>query len=677
MKWREEAWRLKREDGLSWTEMFDEIRTQFPELENRPDQTIRSAVRNIDKKKNRKKRQPIPPPEEKIFDFTQSRTYKFGVVSDTHLNSREQQLTHLNRMYDLFVAEGVSDVYHAGDITAGEGMFTGQVYEIFNVGFDNQADYIIKKYPQRCGITTHFITGNHDLSYYKSKGVDIGEKIALKRPDMNYLGKWAAWVKLGENTTMYILHPDSGPAYAVSYKPQKIAAGFIGGTKPNIMCFPKDTKITMHDGSLKNIQDIKIGDKVITHKGNIKSVTDTFVNEQREGKIVDVYGIPSNTFKCTKDHPLWVLRDGQPQWVKAKDLTKKDWIGRPILKGEQEVTIDFIDYIKKHYYRLEGEKVIGQNGKVYPRYIKVDKNFARLMGLFVAEGYTDIQKYRTSFAFHQNEEEYTEFVVNTIKNIFGVDPIVTDRKTTKARVIRINDLMIADFFSNLISRYASNKDFPDFCLTLPLDIQNSLLQGVFEGDGFKEGIYYTLSTTSRKLAEQVLIISARLNLSALLNAQMKRTTSYGQKPCYTIRVAGQATTGQKWYDQVVINQTKRDGLVVNDFDFVWHHVRKISDCTLDEPVYNFEVEDDNSYIASSLAVHNCLGHWHQIEYLFERNIHIIQAGCFEGQSPYLKRKGIMPKIGGWIIEIHIDRKGTVSRFKSELVSFFEPLKDDY
>ena len=128
---------------------------------------------------------------------------------------------------------------------------------------------------------------------------------------------------------------------------------------------------------------------------------------------------------------------------------------------------------------------------------------------------------------------------------------------------------------------------------------------------------------------------------------------------------------------MVINQTKRDGLVVNDFDFVWHHVRKISDCTLDEPVYNFEVEDDNSYIASSLAVHNCLGHWHQIEYLFERNIHIIQAGCFEGQSPYLKRKGIMPKIGGWIIEIHIDRKGTVSRFKSELVSFFEPLKDDY
>lgn len=237
MNWREEAWRLKREEGLSWTELFDEIRTQFPDLKNKPDQTIRTAVRNIDKKKKKidQRQRSLPPPEDKEYDFTQSRTYKFGVISDTHLNSREQQLTHLNRLYDIFAAEGVSDVYHAGDITAGEGMYSGQIYEIFNVGFDNQTDYIIEKYPSRRGITTHFITGNHDLSYYKSRGVDPGEKISLKRPDLHYLGKWAAWVKIGENTKMYLLHPDSGQAYAVSYKPQKIAAGFIGGDKPNIM----------------------------------------------------------------------------------------------------------------------------------------------------------------------------------------------------------------------------------------------------------------------------------------------------------------------------------------------------------------------------------------------------------------------------------------------------------
>jgi len=62
MNWREEAWRLKREEGLSWTELFDEIRIRFPDLKNKPDQTIRTAVRNIDKKMNKAKQQPIPPP---------------------------------------------------------------------------------------------------------------------------------------------------------------------------------------------------------------------------------------------------------------------------------------------------------------------------------------------------------------------------------------------------------------------------------------------------------------------------------------------------------------------------------------------------------------------------------------------------------------------------------------
>ncbi len=54
MNWRQVAWHLKREEGLSWTELYDEIRAQFPELKDKPDQSIRTAVRNIDKKLNKK-----------------------------------------------------------------------------------------------------------------------------------------------------------------------------------------------------------------------------------------------------------------------------------------------------------------------------------------------------------------------------------------------------------------------------------------------------------------------------------------------------------------------------------------------------------------------------------------------------------------------------------------------
>lgn len=236
MNWKDEAWRLKRIEGLSWTQLFAEIKNRFPEVANKSNQSIRSAVRQRDKKYQEGRALPLPPPQESHYDHYSGNHFKIGIVADTHLNSKYQQLTYLNKAYDIFKAEGVKSVYHAGDITAGEGMFLGQIYEVFNLGFSNQANYIIEKYPKREGITTYFITGNHDLCYYKQKGADIGDFISAKRSDLVYLGKFSAWVSLGKNAQMYILHPEAGPAYAYSYKPQKIIErGFAVGKEPAIM----------------------------------------------------------------------------------------------------------------------------------------------------------------------------------------------------------------------------------------------------------------------------------------------------------------------------------------------------------------------------------------------------------------------------------------------------------
>jgi predicted phosphodiesterase len=161
--------------------------------------------------------------------------HKAGVVSDTHLNSKYQQLTHLKKTYEIFAQERVEFVLHAGDITAGKGMYKGQEYEVINLGADEQCDYIVQNYPHIPGVKTKLIAGNHDLSYYNSMGYDICKQIANRRDDIEYLGQLGAYVEISEGVYIYLLHPDSGQAYAVSYKPQKIAAGFVGGQKPNIM----------------------------------------------------------------------------------------------------------------------------------------------------------------------------------------------------------------------------------------------------------------------------------------------------------------------------------------------------------------------------------------------------------------------------------------------------------
>lgn len=160
---------------------------------------------------------------------------RFGLMSDTHINSKYTQLTQLNDFYDVCVAEGITHVYHAGDIDEGEQMRTGHQYECYEQGADDHVSEIIKNYPKREGITTHFITGNHDASIIKRCGHNIGPTIAKNRSDIDYLGQDCAIVKLTDNCTLELRHPWDGSAYAISYKIQKMIEAMSGGEKPNIL----------------------------------------------------------------------------------------------------------------------------------------------------------------------------------------------------------------------------------------------------------------------------------------------------------------------------------------------------------------------------------------------------------------------------------------------------------
>jgi len=160
---------------------------------------------------------------------------RFGLVSDTHINSKYTQLTYLNQMYDIFRSEGITHVYNVGDIDDGEQMRPGHQYECYTQGADDHVAEIVRVYPHIDGITTHFITGNHDASLMKHVGYNIGYTIAEKRPDMDYLGPDCAIVMLTPNCSMELRHPWDGGSYALSYRPQKIIDSMSGGEKPNIL----------------------------------------------------------------------------------------------------------------------------------------------------------------------------------------------------------------------------------------------------------------------------------------------------------------------------------------------------------------------------------------------------------------------------------------------------------
>lgn len=70
------------------------------------------------------------------------------------------------------------------------------------------------------------------------------------------------------------------------------------------------------------------------------------------------------------------------------------------------------------------------------------------------------------------------------------------------------------------------------------------------------------------------------------------------------------------------------------------------------------------------------GHLHiQMQAMFG-SIWGAQCGTFEGQTNYLKRKGLVPCIGGWIVKANLGNNGLLKNFESKFY-IFDEIEDDW
>lgn len=70
------------------------------------------------------------------------------------------------------------------------------------------------------------------------------------------------------------------------------------------------------------------------------------------------------------------------------------------------------------------------------------------------------------------------------------------------------------------------------------------------------------------------------------------------------------------------------------------------------------------------------GHLHVSMTMWQGPIFGLQAGCFEGQTNYLKRKALFPKIGGYLIEWKLTDNGLIQDCTPKWKAFLE-IEDDY
>lgn len=65
------------------------------------------------------------------------------------------------------------------------------------------------------------------------------------------------------------------------------------------------------------------------------------------------------------------------------------------------------------------------------------------------------------------------------------------------------------------------------------------------------------------------------------------------------------------------------------------------------------------------------GHYHKAGYNFIRGVHVVQTGCTQDQTPFMRKKKLAAHLGGWIVDFSTDDNGAVVRFRTEFFPFFD------
>ncbi|MEK6953070.1 MAG: FAD-dependent oxidoreductase [Nanoarchaeota archaeon] len=396
-------------------------------------------------------------------------------------------------------------------------------------------------------------------------------------------------------------------------------------------CLPPDESIIVNS-SIKKIKDITPLTKVLTIDGTYKEISG-FTKRNYKGKLIKIRPRFFNEETLlTPNHPVYSLKVSkgigenyfkdfkfsEPSWVSAGELTENDCVLYPILKETNDIDeikiSDFIEVKKDGEYILPFIETHTSN-RIIDK-IKIDNDFMRLVGYYIAEGTAN--RHMLLFFFRKDEDIYINDVKTILKNKFGLEPSIRYEKTI-CRIV-IYSKIIADFFKSNFEKYSYKKRFPHWVMILPVEKQKELIRGLWRGDGCVRDKDFCYVTSSRELTYQIRDILLRLgiipsvmirkkeNLNRWINRIEGRLVGFNHDK-YHITAGG----------QFILNMSKILGIQhpilnnrVKSFKHAWLSdkfailpIREISEVDYEGQVLNVAVPETQTYVAKNFIVHNC------------------------------------------------------------------------
>lgn len=363
-------------------------------------------------------------------------------------------------------------------------------------------------------------------------------------------------------------------------------------------CFPAGTLILTENG-YKPIEQVSKGELVLTHKGRWRPVTALM---QTKKQLIEIKGYGHPGLRVSGEHPFYVrqrkevwdnsVRQYQPEfsaadWVEAKRLGKGSYWATPV--DADALPIPSIE---------GGAKGIS---------LQVDARLMWLVGRYLGDGWSRLTDTRAELVIICGKHE-AKALANTLNQWPRSGARATNgelawssRELRTAVQFTTNCRALVTWLRDNFGHRAENKRLPGWALGMSEELRNALLDGYLGADGWtgrdwKGHQIKEAHTVSPALAYGVKSLAATLGFSVLLYKAKNRNT-----------IEGRVVNARSIYQLRWRLETKRRGTFIEGIHR-WSPVRENTPSNGVHDVFNLSVEEDESYVAEGIVVHNCTHH---------------------------------------------------------------------
>lgn len=356
-------------------------------------------------------------------------------------------------------------------------------------------------------------------------------------------------------------------------------------------CFTGDALVLTING-YKKISDVTIDDVVITHLNDYKNVIKPMVRKYK-GDMFCINSMCSLDINCTPEHPFYVremFRKGhhstrcfkEPVFKFAKDLSKKDYLG---------IAIDTRSELPK-WNGIEDNRWGHHKNKNKLSSLFENKSFWYLMGRYIGDGWKKKGNCGNGIIICSCDKKI-DSLLNSIKDCGFSYNIQSERTVNKVQ-ISSNELFK---FVERYGYYAYGKRIDGETIGLPKNILKYFIKGYIESDGCCINGLYKITSTSKEL-----VYGIGQCVSKVYNVPFK---IYFTKRKPTCKIEGRIVNQRDtWQICWKIEKCKQDKAFFEN-GYIWFPIRNIRKYYSECIVYNMEVEDNHTYTANGVIVHNC------------------------------------------------------------------------